>query len=288
VSRAVFLLAAHPLDHERLLILVTTRVDDDAGWMRFADDPDRCRRITVGPLGVQEVMDLAVARGVSLTGRAARRLHEHTAGNALYVATLLRESSAAQLNAAGEELPVPRSLAATVAARVAALPAEPRELLGALAVLNTPTPLPRVAAVAGVAGPAEALEVVTATGYVTWRPQQLVGPLAFSHPLYRAAVYHALAAHRRRQLHLAAAAVTDRTSSLAHRVAAADQLDEELADELDAAAQEATVPAQRARLLEWSSALTADGAKTEQRVLRRPRCSSTPAATGHSNACARS
>jgi DNA-binding CsgD family transcriptional regulator len=272
VSQAALLTAVRRLDHERLLMLVTTRPavgGRDAGWERLLGDPERALRIGIGALAVGEVADLASATGTTLTARAARRLHAHTAGNALYVATLLRESTAAQLNAAGEELPVPRSLAATVAERVGLLPDGPRDLLGALAVLNAPTPLPRLARVAGVEAAAEAVDAAVGTGYVTWRPQELMGPLQFDHPLYRAAVYHALPAQRRQELHLASAAVTDHLSSLAHRVAAADRLDEALADELDAAAAEdATPPRQGAQLLRWSSALTTDRASVDRRLLR--------------------
>ena len=164
---------------------------------------------------------------------------------------------------------MPRSLAAMVAERVRLLPGGARDLLGALAVLNAATPLPRLADVAGVEAAAAAVDAAVATGYVTWRPQELVGPLQFDHPLYRVAVYHALPAPRRRELHLAAAAVTDDLSSLAHRVAAADRLDDALADELDAAAGEPpTAPRQAAQLLRWSSALATDRASVDRRLLR--------------------
>jgi DNA-binding CsgD family transcriptional regulator len=270
VSRLALLTTARRADHERLLLLVTTRPLDDAGWGRLADDAERGRRIEVGALSVEEVVELAAARGTPLTGRAARRLHEHTAGNALYVATLLRESSRDELEAADAELPVPRTLAATVAARVGELPADARQLLDALAVLNAPTPLPRLATVAGVTNPSAALDVLVETGYVTWRRQQLVGSVAFSHPLFRAATYHALPGDRRRRLHLAAADVADAASVLAHRVAATDHLDDALADDLDAAAQ-AAPPAHAAQLLRWSATLTTDRHTAESRLLRAAR-----------------
>ncbi len=56
-------------------------------------DPVRCRRVPLDPLSWRDVAALAAAGGIRLDEPAARRLHEHTGGNALYVSTLLAELS---------------------------------------------------------------------------------------------------------------------------------------------------------------------------------------------------
>ena len=61
--------------------------------------------------------------------------------------------------------------------------------------------------------------------------------LAFSHPLYRAAIYADLRPARRRELHARAAEVVACRARLAHQAAAALGPDEELAGELEASAQ---------------------------------------------------
>ena len=127
---------------------------------------------------------------------------------------------------------MPRSLEATIVARLAELPAEARSLAEALSVIGEPVPLSVAGRVAGVGRPAEALDGLLATGWVTWTPDDPRAPVAFGHPLYRAALYRDLSPARRRSCMRAAAQMLDAGSSLAHRVAAADGVDDSLAAEL--------------------------------------------------------
>ena len=64
-----------------------------------------------------------------------------------------------------------------------------------------------------------------------------VSELAFTHPLYRAAIYADLSPTNRRELHARAAGLVTGRASLAHRVAAAVGPDEQLAGELESAAE---------------------------------------------------
>jgi hypothetical protein len=74
---------------------------------------------------------------VTLTDPAARRLHQHTGGLAIYVRMLLEELSQDQLNNLESVLAAPRSLASGAVAALAKLPPESRRLAWALAVLGT-------------------------------------------------------------------------------------------------------------------------------------------------------
>ncbi|TYB48943.1 helix-turn-helix transcriptional regulator [Actinomadura chibensis] len=273
-SRRALAIAARRLEHETVAIVATARPEHggaDDGWARLRDDAGRCVRCRVGGLTAADVAALAARRGTPLTSVAARRLTEHTGGNALYVTTLLADVPAEALNRPGEELPVPAGLSAVVAARFAGLDAAPAALLGALAVLARPAPLPQVAEVADRADPAAAVDRLLATRWVDWLPGG-TGPvrLAFVHPLIRQAVYDTLPLDVRRRLHLAAARVSDRRGELAHRVAAADRVDEALAAELEAEAGSASAPADAgaaARMLRWAADLTPERAARERRLL---------------------
>ena len=98
-SRLALLTAAQRLDRDAVLILVTSRPDTgrDDGWDRFRIDSSRCRRLVLGGLGTEDVAEMGRQAGVSLTPRAAERLHAHTRGHPLYIRTLLREVPPARL-----------------------------------------------------------------------------------------------------------------------------------------------------------------------------------------------
>lgn len=250
--------ALRRLEHDHVLVVVTERQDApvaDERWARLRADPDRSRRIPVPPLTAQECAELASAGGTSLPPDAAERLVRHTAGNALYVRTILEELTPSQLLAAGPTLPVPRSLGSMVAAQVAAMPADAAALCEALAVLGGRAPVAVAEAVSGVpdvlavlerAGAGSLIEVSTGPG----RPE-----VAFAHPLQELAIYDDLAPVRRRELHTAAASVLAGEDSLRHRAMADDPADSTLEDDLVAAAGRATTAGSTAaavRYLLWA------------------------------------
>ena len=215
--------------------------------------------------------EMARVAGMALPWRAVGRLHEHSGGLALYVRTLLAELSFSQLAAPGGELPVPRSLASTILARLAELPPDARELAAALSVVGEAVPLPVAGRIARVGHPVQALEALLGTGFVTWWPGEASTPAGFAHPLYRAALYADLAPTRRRELHRAAAESLDAASALRHRVAAAEGIDDDLARDLDeSAAGRASEGARSmaATYLLWASSLGSGSQLNERRVLR--------------------
>jgi DNA-binding CsgD family transcriptional regulator/tetratricopeptide (TPR) repeat protein len=278
-SRQALLTVARRVGEERVLLLVTSRPDaaPDAapdGWERLFLDPSGRLRVVLGALGRDDVAEMARVAGMALPARAVERLHEHSGGLALYVRTLLAEISASQLAAPGGELPVPRSLASTILARLAELPPDARELAAALSVVGEAVPLPVAGRIARVDHPVKALEALLGTGFVTWWPGEASTPAGFAHPLYRAALYADLAPTRRRELHRAAAESLDAASALRHRVAAADGIDDDLARDLDESAAERASKGARslaATYLLWASSLGSGPQLNERRVLRAAR-----------------
>jgi ATP/maltotriose-dependent transcriptional regulator MalT len=232
-SRQGLLTAARRLRNDRSMIVLTSRpMSRDDGWDRFTSDPERCARINLGALSIEEVGELARQCGRPLDRSSVERLHHHTLGHVIYVRTLLSELSSDQLTSSNGELPAPRSLASTTVARMADTTTSAQMLGSALAVLNRRVPLNVVANVAGVDESANALEALLETGFVKWWPGEVGTPVEYAHPLYRAAIYDDLSPSLRRELHIAAAKTLEPEDALMHRVAASDLNDQELVDDL--------------------------------------------------------
>jgi DNA-binding NarL/FixJ family response regulator len=271
-SRGALLTVARRLRHDQVLVVLTSRPGtafDD--WERFVLDPERCLRLVLGGLDEREVGELAAGHGIDLTASQAARLREHTSGHPLHARTLLAELTPEQLRAPSGELPAPRSLAAATVATLAGLPAATQALAAGLAVLGTRTPLAVAATVAEVDDPSGALEPLLGSGLVRWSPGEERTPVEYTHPLLRTAVYVDLAPGRRRELHLRAAEVTRWGTSWAHRVAASDSADDELADELEAGARfelDRRARSLAAMYLSWAATLTSSRERAEERLLR--------------------
>ena len=125
----------------------------------------------LGALSRDDVAEMARVAGLALPSRAVGRLHEHSGGLALYVRTLLAELSVSQLAAPGGELPVPRSLASMILARLAELPPDARELAAALSVVGEAVPLPVAGRIARVDHPVRGIGGVAGDGFrdvVAW------------------------------------------------------------------------------------------------------------------------
>ncbi len=272
-SRQALCTAASRLSSDRVLLLITSRPDGARdGWERFVVDVDRCTRLILHELNVEQVTELAAAHGVLLSTSEADRLQRHTAGQPLHLQMLLSELSPAQLKTSAEDLPAPRSLASATIATLAELPHDARHLAAAMAIVNQPMALAQIGRIAGIQAPLEPLDRLLATGLVSWSPDEPGSPVSFAHPLFRVAVARDLSPTKRRDLHAAAAAVLSPAAALPHRVAAADGADDELADELDDAV--AHLQGQRkaatlvARNLLWASSLTSSTPRSEERLLR--------------------
>jgi DNA-binding CsgD family transcriptional regulator len=270
-SCQALLTVARRLDRDKVVLLISSRPGPRAdGWERFCRDPARCLRVVLGGLSAGEVSELARRTGQVLSPRHAERLCRHTGGHALYVRTLLSELTQEQLTVTDGELPAPRSLASATVAQLGTLPPDARMLAAALSVVNQRSALGVVARIAGLRRPTPALESLLTAGLVTWEPGEMHTPVQFAHPLYRAAVYDDLSPTRRQALHAAAAQVLDAGAALAHRVAAADQIDDRLGDEVEAAALrelERGAVALAATYLLWAWPLSSRPEQQERRLL---------------------
>ncbi|MEV0828219.1 helix-turn-helix transcriptional regulator [Nonomuraea rubra] len=229
--------ALRRLRTDRVLAIVIVRESDHPrlpeGLRRLLRS-SAALRLPLGGLSARELQALSARLGpVRLTPQAAERLHEHTKGVPLHARALLQQVRAETLADVDAPLPAPRAYATLVRGRLGGCEATAQRLLTAAAVLGTPAPLHLVARMAELAEPLPALEQLTAAGLlVEWRTGAGVS-VGFPNPLVRAAVYHDLGPATRRRLHLLAASlVADVVHRLHHRLAAADQVDDELVREV--------------------------------------------------------
>jgi DNA-binding CsgD family transcriptional regulator len=221
-------------------------------------------------LGLAEVASLATALGTgSLDDQAVRRLHQGTGGHPLYLRTVLSEGSGFDPRAPGR-LVLPRSLAAAVGEHLRVLPPDTRAILEMLSVLNLRVPLAQLGQAAEVGSASAAIEPAVASGLVDRWPEEPSCPVAIRHPLVRDAIYAGITMARRRPLHARAASVVSEPASWEHRVAALDQPDEGLADQLERLAAEEAADgrlALAATHLRWASDISPIRADRERRLL---------------------
>jgi DNA-binding CsgD family transcriptional regulator len=270
-SRAV-LFALRRLRADKVLAVVSARAGAlaDPGWARFVAGDSRVTRIRLGGLTPDDLTELATALGLGvLSQRGASRLAAHTEGNALYCRALLEEIGIAGLGAAGERgLPAPRELSAVILARVAALPVTAQSFLAAASVLGRRAPMSAIVSVARLPGAQDEVDAAVAAGLLTEDGPAM--DLAFTHPLYRAAIYADLSPASRRELHARAAEVAAGRARLAHRAAASLGPDEALAGELEASARATSAAgdaAASAWALEQAAALSPAAQDRESRLL---------------------
>jgi DNA-binding CsgD family transcriptional regulator len=270
-SRAL-LFALRRLRADKVLVILSTRVGGmaDPGWARFVGGDSRVTRVRLGGLSPVDLTELATALGLGpLSQRGASRLAAHTQGNALYCRALLDEIGIAGLGAAGDRgLPAPRELSAVILTRVASLPSAVQSFLAAAAVLGQHAPMPAIASVARLPEAHAEVDAAVAAGLLTEGASAL--DLAFTHPLYRAAIYADLSPASRRELHARAAEAVAGRARLAHRAAASLGPDEALAAELEVSALVAATAGDAgasAWALEQAAALSPAEQDRERRLL---------------------
>ena len=274
-SARALLFAVRRLQADRVLVVVSARPGELArlgvGWLRFLAGDYRAGGVRLGGLGPEEVAALSRALGAGeLPRRAVSRLLEETGGNPLYCRAVLEEAGTWGLGPEHGTVPVPRSLAGVVLARVGALSPAARRLAEAAAVLGRRCDLAAAAALADFADPLPALGEAVAAGILAEEPGGAAAGIGFSHLLVQRAVYGDLDPARRHRLHQRAADLVDRDRALEHRVAAAAGPDDELAAELEGAAREGRRHGRTAQAAAWltqAAALSGQPEAADRRLL---------------------
>src|SRR5579859_4089272 len=183
--------AARRLESERLALLLAARgAAPPAGFER--DYPE----LRLEPLSTLDAARLLDAQPHPPHGRAREQVLQQAAGNPMALielAKVIAADPAAGRRWASEPLPPTQRLAAIITARYRALPPATREALLLAAVADSPDMPARVPGLtAGALAPAENAGLITVDS----------AGIQFSHPLVRAAVYHAAPFAERAAAHL--------------------------------------------------------------------------------------
>jgi DNA-binding CsgD family transcriptional regulator len=252
-TRRVLEFAARRLGGASVGLLVARRGSSDTPTPLALDraGPEKgVERCCLGPLSAAALHQLLKeSLGVSLPRPTLVRLQQACGGNPFYaleIAAALQERGEEPI--ATERLPVPGDVSELVSKRIRRLPAPTQEVLLEASCLSQPTlDLLDEDALA----PAEEAELVAIGDD---------GHVAFSHPIFAAAVYEAASARRRRTLHSRLAElVTDVEEQARHLALATQRPDASVAELLDRAAVRARsrgAPDAAAELAEEACRLT--------------------------------
>lgn len=205
--------------------------------------------VALSRLSVQDVADMAAARGITLSHTAAQQLTRHAAGRPGIVAALLGEMPTDTWRTPRPALPAPAADRRRVRDVLAAGGESLRAVVTAAAILGDRAALPTVCAVAAVDDPWPALEEARRADLLSVVRAATAVTVEIGDPVVRAAILATVGETERARLHrVAAEAVEDPADALAHLVDAHAVPDPAVCDRLDA------VAAERAQRGEWSTA----------------------------------
>lgn len=262
--------ALRRLENDGVLVVLTSTpspwLEIGDPWRRLLEDPESVLHWRLDGLGADELVDLALRSGYgALDPATAERLRRHTGGHPQYALALLDEVGVHGLAAVAQVLPSPRSVRDLTLARTERLGSMAREFTEAAAVYSMSFTPAEITRIIDVDQPIEVCEEVLGSGLVL---RSMADTVAFAHPLVRGAIYNDLPLDRRRDLHLAAASVTQGTVSLLHRVAAVECFDDDLAVQLDEMADSLVGDVvQAADLLLAAAKIGSDPTASEWRLL---------------------
>ncbi len=232
-SRTVLTYALRNLrPDDDVVVALATRMGAGRGPLRLGDSNwvHAAQRLQPGPLSVGALHRVVHGRlGASLSRPKAVRLHSISGGNPLHAIELARVVAAAGPNEVA--LDVPESLAEVLRARLEPLSSRARRLLVAIAAAGRvrPEQLMRLANAPEIDEAVEHGVLVLVDGQV-----------AFSHPLLASTVYGDAGELHRTRVHSQLAQLAESSEERARHLALAGTgPDEQVAEELEAAAETA-------------------------------------------------
>lgn len=259
---------------DRLLVAVTAGslvAEALEPWRRLVIDADRAIHVELTGLDEQTAVALVATVWPEADAALGTRLWAHTAGNPLFLRTILHEHSLDEVRDA-EDLPAPRDLARTLAARLERLDADGASLLRAVVVLGDRwTSSLTAGALAGLDDPSAAAQRLRQQGLLVSRGPADRSEIRAASGVTRTAVADTIPAAERRALHRRAADLVDSpVDALRHRFLATNGYDDDLAAELAAAAWSLHLARrfrEAGRVGLWSDAVTGDPVVRERRFL---------------------
>ena len=259
--------ALRRLGDERVGLFATVRAPASARLPLEVDRcvaPERCRKLTLGPLSLGAVYELLRTRlGLSLPRPLLAKVHDAARGNPFFALELGRALAlqGGHFDPVGD-LPVPADVDVLLSERMGKLPSPTREALLVAALAAEPT-LELVSAVTGGDASATVAEAVEAN-----LVQLEDGRVRFTHPLFSAAAAAVADPGRRREVHgRIAHLVADPEERARHLARAARGPDPAAARTIELAAELARrrgAPEVEAELFERASRLWSPKAEDER------------------------
>jgi len=201
------------------LVVVNFRPEYEPGW----SGPPDYHELALQPLGPQDTHDLVrdLAGGDPSLDGLAEHLHERTAGNPFFIEEIVRElveaghlegeRGAYRLVRPVEEIGVPVTVQAVLAARIDRLVGDAKQLVQAASVAGKEVSEETLTRIAGLSGDGRceaALREAIAAGFLYEAELYPKRVLAFRHPLTREVAYGSQLAEQRRATHAATARAT--------------------------------------------------------------------------------
>ena len=232
--------AMRRLETEPIGLLTALRLGTGAEDRLGADaslPPGHSESIELGPLDLGALRRVLREEVETIAGPTLRRIHEVSGGNPLYAIELARSlASDERLSHAGANLPLPQSLQAAIAQRLARMPAEHVPLLETVSALGS-TSVKELRAMLGGAKVDSLLPLAVQHGFLVVDEGLEV---RFSHPLVGSAVYGWISPLARRDMHARLAEIaSDPDVRARHLALSTDGEDAEIAELLEEAADRA-------------------------------------------------
>jgi len=240
------------------LVVVNFRPEYEPGW----SGPPDYHELALQPLGPQDTQDLVrdLAGGDPSLDGLAEHLHERTSGNPFFIEEIVRELvEAGHLNGERgayrlvrpvEEIGVPVTVQAVLAARIDRLEADAKQLVQAASVAGKEVSEETLTRIAGLSGDGRceaALREAIAAGFLYEAELYPERVLAFRHPLTREVAYGSQLAEQRRTTHAATARATIELNPERH-----DELAALIADHMEEGGETLEAARWSARAAYWA------------------------------------
>ena len=240
------------------LVVVNFRPEYEPGW----SGPPDYHELALQPLGPQDTHDLVrdLAGGDPSLDGLAEHLHERTAGNPFFIEEIVRElveaghlegeRGAYRLVRPVEEIGVPVTVQAVLAARIDRLVGDAKQLVQAASVAGKEVSEETLTRIAGLSGDGRceaALREAIAAGFLYEAELYPKRVLAFRHPLTREVAYGSQLAEQRRATHAATARATIELNPERH-----DELAALIADHMEEGGETLEAARWSARAAYWA------------------------------------
>ncbi|TBN57756.1 LuxR family transcriptional regulator [Glaciihabitans arcticus] len=258
----------------KLLVVIAGRTGESRLIERLSPGssrPDRGSVLSLGPLGTQQVIELAGERGISaLEITRAHLLAELTDGNPQHLVAAFEQLGQRLYVSVPRSLPVPADFDPALRRDLATVSKEGRAMLELLALIGTPISISALVEIAMRAGVQLSFDDASASGHLEVFNQEGQRELTLKSVRVREGIRRSLDTAKARRLHAAIAESMTGTRRLEHLLSSTEHTNDSLAAELEAEGVRHEAAGQypeAARMFSRASGVTSGAAERERRLL---------------------